>query len=50
MREVGCGLAEKLSLIAQGWGNKSASDWTEDPSFVQYLAITYMNTPAIFKA
>jgi len=50
VREVGRGLAEKLSLIAQDWGNKSAHRWTEDQSFVQYLAITYMNTPAIFKA
>ena len=50
MREVGRGLAEKLSRIAQNWGNKSARHWTEDPSFVQYLAVTYMNTPAMFKA
>jgi len=50
MREVGCGLAEKLSRIAQNWGNKSANQWTKDPSLVQYLAITYINTPAIFKA
>ena len=50
MREVGRDLAERLSRIAQSWGNKSANHWTEDPSFVQYLAITYINTPAMFKA
>ena len=50
MREVGRGLAEKLSQIAQNWGNKSANQWTKDPSFIQYLAITYINTPAMFKA
>jgi len=50
MREVGCSLAENLSRIAQSWGNKSAHHWKEDPSFVKYLAITYINTPAIFKA
>jgi hypothetical protein len=44
MREVGRGLAEKLSRIAQSWGNKSADHWKEDQSFVQYLAITHMNT------
>jgi len=50
IREVGSDLAEKLSRIAQSWGNKSAHHWTEDKSFMQYLAITYMNTPAMFKA
>jgi len=50
MREVGRGLAEKLSGIAQSWGNKSAHHWAEDPSFVQYLAVNYMNMPAMFKA
>jgi hypothetical protein len=50
IREVGCVFAEKLSLIAQGWGNKSAHHWKEDPSFAQYLTITYMNTSTIFKA
>jgi len=50
IREVGSVLAEKLSRIAQSWGNKSAHHWKEDKSFMQYLAITYMNTPAMFKA
>jgi hypothetical protein len=50
MREVGRGLAENLSRIAQNWGNKSAHRWKEDPRFVQYLAVTYINTPAMFKA
>jgi len=50
IREVGSDLAEKLSRIAQSWGNKSAHHWKEDKSFMQYLAITYMNTPAMFKA
>jgi len=49
IREVGRVLAEKLSRIAQSWGNKSAHHWTEDKSFMQYLAITYMNTPTMFK-
>jgi hypothetical protein len=50
MREVGRGLAENLSRIAQNWGNKSAHHWKEDSSFVKYLAVTYINTPAMFKA
>jgi hypothetical protein len=44
MRKVGRCLAENLSRIAQNWGNKSAHRWKEDPNFVQYLAITHMNS------
>jgi hypothetical protein len=43
MREVGNNIAIGLSQIAQQWGNKSAWRWVEDASFVQYLAVTYMN-------
>ena len=43
MREVGGSMAEKLSAIAQEWGNKSAHDWVRDPAFIQYLVITEMN-------
>jgi len=49
MREIGQPLARKLSGIAQKWGNKSAHHWKEDPSFVRYLAVNYMNMPAMFK-
>ena len=49
-REVGSALARKLSGIAQNWGNNSAGDWTADPGFRQYLAVTYMNTPSMFKS
>jgi len=45
MREIGDGLALKVSQIAQEWGNKSAVKWAKDTSFVQFLTITYMNTP-----
>ena len=48
-REVGSALAQKLSGIAQNWGNNSAGDWTADPGFRQYLAVMYMNTPSMFK-
>lgn len=39
MRTVGLSLAQKISRIAQTWGNKSATKWPEDKGFVQYLAI-----------
>ena len=48
MREVGRALAQKFSLIAQKWGNKSAHQWIADLGFVQYLTINHMNTPASF--
>lgn len=46
MREVGRPLAQKLSRIAQKWGNKPAVKWTDDHGFIQYLAVTHINTPA----
>lgn len=49
MREVGRPLAQKLSRIAQKWGNKPAVQWTDDHGFIQYLAVTHINTPAMFK-
>jgi len=45
MHEVGDNLAQKLSQVAQEWGNKSAVQWAKDAGFVQYLTITYMNAP-----
>lgn len=49
MKKVGINLAQKLSRIALNWGNKFAVHWAEDPSFMQFLTVTYMNTPAMFK-
>jgi hypothetical protein len=42
---VGRPLAKKISEIAFSWGNTSAPEWTSDPRFPRYLAITDMNTP-----
>jgi len=49
VRKVGHLLAQKFSRIAQSWGNVSAGQWVKDRGFIQYLAVTYMNTPAMFK-
>ena len=49
MREVGQPLARKLSMIAQNWGNKQAHLWVADASFVRYITITHINTPASFQ-
>jgi hypothetical protein len=48
-KEVGSALAQKLSGIAQNWGNKAARKWASDPGFLRYLTINYMNTPASFR-
>lgn len=42
-------IAEKLSLIAQKWGNKSAKKWAEDPNFIKYIAIIKFNDNPIFR-
>jgi hypothetical protein len=42
-------LAQKLSLIAQKWGNNSAKSWNSDTSFIKFLAIMHINEPETFK-
>ena len=44
MRQIGVPLAEKISLIAQKWGNKIACGWAGDVGFIQYLTIMNMNS------
>ena len=43
MREVGGSMVQKLSAIAQEWGNESAHSWVNDSGFMQYLVITEIN-------
>lgn len=45
MKTDGVRLAQKLSQIALGWGNRSAAKWPEDSGFVQYLTIMGLNRP-----
>lgn len=47
--EVGRSLAQKLSRIAQKWGNKPAVKWADDHGFIQYLAVNYMSTPEMLR-
>ena len=42
-REVGLPLAQKLSLVAQTWGNASAESWSSDSSFAFFLAVLHVN-------
>ena len=48
-REFGLALAQKLSLIAQKWGNISAKSWASDMSFVKFLSVMHVNRPKTFK-
>jgi hypothetical protein len=48
-REVGLPLAQKLSLVAQKWGNSSAESWSSDSSFAFFLAVLHINNPKTFK-
>ena len=49
MATVGRDLAIKVSRLAVRWGNSEALKWAEDPGFIQYLTITEMNTPGIWR-
>lgn len=49
MRTRGRDLAQRLSHIAQVWGNRSAVDWAADLCFVKFLAICHMNIPSTLK-
>jgi hypothetical protein len=46
VRMRGRGLAEKLSRVAQGWGNMSAVHWAGDLGFMEYLAVASVNSSA----
>jgi hypothetical protein len=48
-RGIAFQLAQKLSAIAQKWGNTSAKKWASDVSFVNFLAVMHINKPKAFK-
>ena len=48
-RGVAHELAQKLSSIAQKWGNISAKKWAADISFMKFLAVMHINQPKTFK-
>jgi len=47
--QIGWPLAQKISRIAQKWGNKRAREWAEDKGFIQYLTIIKINDISIFR-
>jgi hypothetical protein len=48
-REVGFRLAQKLSLLAQQWGNICAKSWPFDANFVKFLAVMHANERKTYK-
>jgi len=48
-REIGVRLAQKLSLVAQKWGNVSAKNWASDVSLIKFLTVMHVNEPKTFK-
>jgi hypothetical protein len=46
--EIGKPLAEKISRIAQKWGNTSANSWSTNNSLAQFFAIMQINEPSVF--
>lgn len=49
MKTIGRKIAQELSEIAQGWGNKSARLWTSDLGFRRYLAVMQKNLSPVFR-
>jgi hypothetical protein len=46
---IGRALAERIARVAERLGNKRAREWAEDPSFVMYLGVSWLNTPPMFR-
>ena len=42
-REIGKPLANRISLLAQAWGNISAVKWSADRRFIRFLTVISMN-------
>lgn len=49
MITYGAPLAQRISLIAQAWGNKTARQWVNDEGFIRYLTVIDQNNLPMFK-
>ncbi len=43
VRRIGHPLAQKVSLFAQQWGNKTAKNWANDEDFARYWTAMKLN-------
>lgn len=50
MKNIGVALAHKISTFGKKLGCKSAESWAKDQGFIQFLTITYMNTPRFYRS
>ena len=41
-------IAEKISMIAQAWGNTSAVKWSVDGTFIRFLEVICLNAPVTY--
>lgn len=41
-------IAERISTIAQAWGNASAVKWSVDSTFIRFLEIMQLNAPVTY--
>jgi hypothetical protein len=44
MRTEERSLAERISKIAEIWGNRAAKFWVKDSGFIQYLTISNLSS------
>ena len=44
IRTEGQCMAERLSKIAQSWGNRSAKSWVKDHGFMQFLTVSNLSS------
>ena len=49
MQAFGQPLAQRISVVGMGWGNKKAAQWANDEGFIRFLTVTDMNNLPIFK-
>jgi hypothetical protein len=42
---IGRPLAERISCVAEAWGNREAKEWLRDLGFMLYLGVSWLNTP-----
>jgi hypothetical protein len=47
IRTIGFPSAQRLSLLAQQWGNESARNWMFDLSFARFIAVMHINGSAL---
>ena len=49
VRSMGLPLAQKISVVAVGLGNRLATRWAFDAEFARYLAVAHLNNGRIWQ-